>query len=157
MGRWHRFWQLAPAERWVLVQALVLLPLSAVALKLTSCGRWQAALAGLGRRVVPPAAAQPESLARQARATARVVQAAANHGLYRGTCLEQSFTLWWLLRRQGIASDLRIGVRKDSSSRLDAHAWVEHLGVALNDAEDVSQRYASLERTAADPTPIEQR
>jgi hypothetical protein len=49
--------------------------------------------------------------------------------------LIESLVLWWLLRRQGFDGDLRIGVRKHAG-QLQAHAWVEHRGQALNDAGD---------------------
>ncbi len=39
------------------------------------------------------------------------------------SCLPESLAVWWLLGRQGIASNLRIGVRK-VDQRLDGHAWV---------------------------------
>ena len=50
--------------------------------------------------------------------------AAARNLFFHTNCLEQSLVLWWLLRRRGIAADLRIGARKDSD-RFEAHAWVE--------------------------------
>jgi hypothetical protein len=44
-------------------------------------------------------------------------------------------TLWWLLRIQGIDSDIRIGVRK--GTRLEAHAWVEINSTVVNDRSDI--------------------
>jgi len=41
---------------------------------------------------------------------------------------------------QGIQSDLRFGVRRDSAD-LEVHAWVEHLGLPLNDSADVAERF----------------
>ena len=41
--------------------------------------------------------------------------------------------LWWLLRRRGIAAELRIGARKEFE-RFEAHAWVEVDSAVLNDA-----------------------
>jgi hypothetical protein len=51
--------------------------------------------------------------------------------------------VWVLLRRRGIESDIRLGVRKQDG-RVAGHAWVEHLGQPINDADDVNDRYASL-------------
>jgi hypothetical protein len=81
-----------------------------------------------------------EKVVQQARRIARMVKIAASHGPYRATCLPQSLTLWLLLRRRGIASSLRIGVRKEIS-RLDAHAWVEIDGIVVNDRMDVPDRF----------------
>jgi len=53
-------------------------------------------------------------------------------------------TLWWLLGRQGIASELRIGVRKEQG-RFEAHSWVEYEGVTLNDELDVGSRFAAFQ------------
>jgi hypothetical protein len=50
-----------------------------------------------------------------------------------------------LLRRRGIAGDLRIGVRKEAG-RFEAHAWVELGGRVLNDNEDVGERFAAFGR-----------
>jgi Transglutaminase-like superfamily len=77
--------------------------------------------------------------------TARMVRAAADHGPFHGNCLRQSLALWWLLRRQGIDSELRIGVRK-SGARFEAHAWIEWRGRALNERADLRQRFAAFEK-----------
>ncbi len=59
---------------------------------------------------------------------------------YKGNCLSRSLALSWLLRRQGIESDLRIGVR-NHEGEFQAHAWVECQSQVLNDASDVASRY----------------
>ncbi len=69
-----------------------------------------------------------------------MVQIAARRGLYRANCLQQSLCLWWILQRQGISTDLRIGVRK--GEQLDAHAWVEYRGTVLNDRPDIAQEFS---------------
>lgn len=70
---------------------------------------------------------------------------AGRHGPYRAKCLPQSLTLWWLLRRQGIESQLRFGARKNAR-RMEAHAWVEFEGTPLNDSADVGERFKPFER-----------
>ena len=73
-----------------------------------------------------------------------MVDAAARH-IWRGsTCLDKSLALWWLLGRQGIASLVRIGARKNSSD-FEAHAWVECDGVALNEPEEPHRHYAAFD------------
>ena len=49
-----------------------------------------------------------------------------------------------MLRRQGYAAKLRIGVRK-KAGKLEAHAWVEYEGAALNQAEQMHRHYAAFE------------
>lgn len=75
---------------------------------------------------------------------ARIVNVAANHLPFSAGCLARSLLLHRLLAREGTASMLRIGVRL-VGGRLEAHAWVECDGTPVNDAEDVSQRYAPFE------------
>jgi hypothetical protein len=86
---------------------------------------------------------EEQGLART-RAIVRLAQGAAAWSWFHPTCLHRALTLWWLLRRQGVASELRIGVRKEQG-RFEAHAWVERAGVALNDGSDVNVRFAAFE------------
>jgi hypothetical protein len=129
----------------LLIQAFFLLPLAALALGLLGARRWQSALAGRACIDETPAGSQVEIAVHQAQLTTRMVRAAGWHGPYRANCLQQSIILCWFLRRQGIKSHLRIGVRKEGS-RLEAHAWVEFLGVPLNESDDVRQRFAPFDR-----------
>lgn len=141
----NKFRRLPLRERWLLVQSLVLLPFTALAMKVFGFRR----CVNLLRRLTPQpetgVGAEPQADVSRARAHARLVGIAARHGLVRATCLSRALTLWWLLRRQGIASDLRIGVRK-KEGRLEAHAWLEHHGVVLNDSPEVHEEYAAFER-----------
>src|SRR5205807_5278478 len=118
-------------QLWLLIQSLALLPLTDLAVSLVGLRRWQSALtrlAPMGPRPKGDAASQIS----EGRAIARLVDAAARHGPYRATCLPRALVLWWLLRRRGIMSDLRIGVHKEAG-QLTAHAWIELAGAPLND------------------------
>ena len=59
----------------------------------------------------------PEELARVGLAVRR---AGSPLGL---TCLPQSLAVMWLLRRRGVAAELRFGAKLETGN-LDAHAWV---------------------------------
>jgi Transglutaminase-like superfamily len=142
---WFKVWRLSAAERSALVQALVLLPLTALALRIVGFNRFQRALARLAGATANPAARNETADLMHARALARMVEAAARCGAYRAKCLTRSLTLCYLLRRRGIDGDLRIGVRKERD-RLHAHAWVELRGVVLNDGADVHERFAAFDR-----------
>lgn len=76
--------------------------------------------------------------------TVHMVNLADRHGLVHPSCLAKSLTLWWLLRREGIPADLRIGIRKENE-QFEAHAWVEHDGAALNEPEDHHRHYAAFD------------
>ena len=152
MNRWSKFRLLSWWERRLLFQSLLLLPLNALALRFVSFKHWQSALARFSR--INKASdykasddTQAENRIENARATARIVRAAACHGAYRAKCLPQSLTLWWLLRRQGIESDLRFGARKEGR-QMEAHSWVEFRGIPLNESHDVYQRFSPFEKLA---------
>lgn len=75
--------------------------------------------------------------------TCRMLLAAARYSPFPSTCLERSLALWWLLRRQGVAVELRIGVRKEQK-QMAAHAWVERNGVAVGEPEAPHLHYAAF-------------
>jgi hypothetical protein len=109
-------------------------------LRLLGFRRWQSIMVQLAPLGEASVQIQRETLFQHARKTARVVRVAAWYGPYGGKCLEQSLVLWFLLRRQRIKSELRIGVRKEAK-RFEAHAWVELLGLPLDESESVHQRF----------------
>lgn len=124
--------------------ALVLLPIFALLIRAVGLGRLQRILL----RLSPAKTVSAWSIGKLRR-SAGIVDSAARNGFchfFPANCLTRSLTLWWLLRRQGIVSDLRIGVRK-TDGEFQAHAWLEHQGQALNDAEDVGASYSPFEKT----------
>ncbi|PYV14165.1 MAG: lasso peptide biosynthesis B2 protein, partial [Acidobacteria bacterium] len=54
-----------------------------------------------------------------------------------------------------VESQMRIGVTKDDG-QFKAHAWVELLGSALNDRQDVSRRFKPFDH-AIDPSRLQLR
>jgi hypothetical protein len=136
----QRYRKLDPESRKLFWRAVTLLPV--VSRSLHTRG-FQQTREKLAKKL---AAATPDThgaTAETLQKTCRMVRAGAHHGLGHPTCLEQSLVLWYLLEKQGISARLRIGVRK-SPGNFEAHAWVEHDGVALNQGE-VHQHYAAFE------------
>ena len=86
-----------------------------------------------------------ETAEARARSAARVVAIAAGRGPVRATCLRRSLLLWWLLRRDGIETVVRVGVNHDDGS-FNAHAWVEYLGRPVNDADDIALRFPAFDQ-----------
>jgi hypothetical protein len=142
LSRWQKFRRLPWPARKLFLQALCLLPLIGLAIRLFSFRRTQMAFR---RALSVGKISRQNSDPRLVQQTSRMVRAAADHGPFHGNCLHQSLALWWLLRRQGIDSELRIGVRK-SGARFEAHAWIEWRGRALNQRADVSRRFAAFEK-----------
>jgi hypothetical protein len=137
------FWRLSWVERAWLMQAWLMLHGVALALRWVNFQRVYGFLErwSVGAGWTPD---DEERILAHVHATVRLVQGAAAWSLHRPTCLHRSLTLWWLLRRQGIASELRIGVRKEQG-RFEAHAWVERQGVALNDRPDIGQDFTPFD------------
>jgi hypothetical protein len=84
------------------------------------------------------------------RRAAQMVGVACRRHPLRSSCLPRTIVLWTLLRRRGIAADVRIGVRYDSEGELQAHSWLEWNGEVLNDAAEVSNQYLPFNRPAFD-------
>src|SRR5260221_12179931 len=117
----RRLSELSSGECWLLLQAVFLLPVVRLAL--------------LRKRVadlMQIAERKPESSKDDVdpQAAARIVRIAAQHGLYRAKCLEQSLVLRWLLQRQGIDGRIVFGARRNGE-QVQAHAWVEINGLPL--------------------------
>ncbi len=140
-NRWNSWRRLDGAARLRLIQAACILPGVTLGVRLGGYRRTRRLLARLA-----PAhrEAGEEDAARIASDLAWAVAAAAHHAPYATACLPRSLTLWWLLRRQGVAGELRIGVAR-VDRELRAHAWVERDGVVLNDAQDIGERFAAFD------------
>jgi hypothetical protein len=78
--------------------------------------------------------------------------AEAHQGIGDPSCLVVSLALWWLLARQGIASELRVGIRKDGGT-FEAHAWVECGGATLNEPEMNHRHFAAFDAALASLPP----
>ena len=145
MDRWNSFLRLSGFERGVAIEALAGLAATWVGLRLAGFRHWKNALEWLAPRATrSEARATNASLAECAQVIARMQAAAARNLFFTTNCLEQSLVLWWLLRLRGIASELRVGARKDSG-RFEAHSWVEFDGKVLNDAGEVHLHFVPFE------------
>lgn len=91
-----------------------------------------------------------EEMETRAALTARMVRAAARHGIGSPSCLEESLVLLHLLSEQGIRAQLRIGVKRNIP-KFEAHAWVECEGKALNESEALHDHYAAFEAGFSGP------
>ena len=139
--RLRRFSQLDPHARRLFLRAAILLPLISTSLRFRGFRRTHAFLQ---KRFLHLEAGADLPSSGVAELTAHMMRAAVRNGFSHPTCLEQSLALWCLLGRQGIASELRIGVRK-SGEKFEAHAWVEYGGATLNELEAVHEHYAAFD------------
>jgi len=156
--------RLSAGERWLLAQALVLLPLTFCGVYALGVNRWQRVLIKLTKfrsasgpdfdlaenRLREGSEALPDvgANAKRADAIARIVEIAAHHGVYQASCLQKALVLSALLRRHRVENEIRFGARKEKGE-LQAHAWVEVGGIALNEDDGVDHRYSILGELAA--------
>lgn len=137
-----RFRALPAAQRRALLAACAWLPLFWIGLRALGLARFQALLArtAVARGCEPPPA--------DIRALGALTDLAARRSPFPATCLTRSLLLQWMLRRRGVAAELRIGVRL-AQGALDAHAWVEVAGEPVNDDPDIAGRFAPFSSLAA--------
>jgi len=147
--RLRRFSALESPARVLFLRAAALLPLVSLSLRLRGFRKTQAFLQKFRSLPGNPADTSASS---SADLTVRMVRAAVRNSLGHPTCLDESMTLWWLLERQGIGSELRVGVRKDGE-KFEAHAWVEREGLALNEPESKHKHFAAFDAALASLPP----
>jgi hypothetical protein len=101
-------------------------------------------------RVIEQALAVRESGEGRADELQRIVRlfaiAAGNH-VTEMNCLPRSLALQKMALRRGIHPVLRIGVRREGSGSLEAHAWLELESMPLGDSADVTTRFSMLKGT----------
>lgn len=125
-------------EKCLLTLALILLPAITFSLQIFGFKLTHKFLAKLTHR--PAADFEP---LQKVYSTVRLLKTAARYYQPWANCLKQSLGLWTLLRLQGIASSLHIGV-KCQTGQFTAHAWITWQGVVLNDNENVAEEYAAF-------------
>lgn len=142
--RWRHlrhFRHLSRTEQWLLIQALCWLPLMHGGVRSIGFTRGCRLLTRWTAR--RPSISTPEQAQQTIQQCEQALHWAVHNGLHPGNCLSRSLTLWWLLRRQGVDSDLCIGVRT-VAGHFQAHAWIEYQGQPLHEVPDVRQHYAAF-------------
>jgi hypothetical protein len=98
---------------------------------------------GLLRKLLSRCSAGGQNREERAEMLARQIERTARVGRLRDSCLPRSILLWWLLRRQGILTRLRLGV-KGNGKAVRAHAWVELRGRPLGADRDQSSGFSAF-------------
>ena len=142
--------QLSRAERKLLFQSVLLLPLVHMALLFLGYDRLRQLIEKtMPLKTIATPVTETGTL-QHARELARIVSIAAGHGPYKATCLRQSLLLWGILRAEGMQSEICFGVRMNGH-QLEAHAWVECKGVVVNELASVYEQFYAL-KGALPPT-----
>ncbi|MDA1315104.1 MAG: lasso peptide biosynthesis B2 protein [Acidobacteria bacterium] len=138
---WRR--RLTQAAEWssrdwgVLARAWCLLPIIAAGVRGRRFPRTHAWAATV-RAVEPPK--RPSERAAQ---VGVLVKVAAQRHIGRFACLPRSLTLLRLLGQEGMSAELKLGVRHENG-KVEGHAWVEHVGVAINEPGDPNTDFQPL-------------
>lgn len=144
MRKLASFWSLDGVVKSLLLQALFWLPVVTLSLKWWGFKATQTRLSQF--LPLKEAVETGENLPYRVLQVNQAVRLAAKYCQPWAKCLQQSLVLWSLLRHQGIESQLQIGVQYEQGE-FAAHAWVEWEGWAINDTQDVRDRYAAFERS----------
>ena len=141
--RLHQLQQLTLSEWWILLIAMLFLPLIALSLHWKG---YQWTRSWLAKRIPENlnTSVSTEEQLETAISISRMVSVAANHGPYHANCLKKALVAWWLLGRRGIHTELAIGVNKEADE-FNAHAWLEYEGNILIDADDVRERFSAFD------------
>ena len=143
MSRWGKFFALPLGDRARIVGYALLLPLVHIGLGWLGYRKLYHFLATHPSHPVASVKAENE-MVEVARKTASLVSIAAQHGLFRATCLRQALLTWWLLRRRGIQTELRIGVQH-REGKVYAHAWVKYGEIVISDGEQVENNFTAFD------------
>jgi len=142
MKRLVKFWQRSSAERCLYFEALIVLLIIRMAVKLFPLQR---VLAYLKRFQTS------EFLEKSEVSLSQIVWSIRAVGRYLpggGNCLVQALTGQFMLVRRGYEAQIQIGVTRENGE-FQAHAWVEYQGRTIIGAAGVSQYtpFPSLELT----------
>ena len=138
MKRLCRFLYLLPAERGILIKAVLLLWAVRLGLWVLPFRVVERLADWAGHTPAPLRGSGSSSLDRTAWAVA-----AASRYVPHATCLVQALAARVLLKRAGLPSSLHIGVARSNEGQLQAHAWVESQDRIVIGQSDV-RRYTPL-------------
>jgi hypothetical protein len=133
--------KLDPSERRFVLCACFAAPVFSAALRLIGLRRLQALNAATEGRAARPM--DSDQLARKL----ALASIALSMLPVRTSCLARALTFQWLLNRDGIFAQLRIGARF-VDRQLDAHAWLEFQGQPITDRPEALRQFAALETCA---------
>jgi hypothetical protein len=143
MGKWSDLRALSIRDRLNLLLYSVLLLLVDAGLRSMGYRRLRASLAAHPQHLTKYPGNEVEAI-EVSRHVSYLVTVAARHGLLQPSCLRQSLLIWWLLRRKGIPTDLRIGVKKQGV-QLYAHAWIRLGNEIINDSVEVECNFSAFD------------
>lgn len=129
--RWRvlkdRFFSRPGADRRLILEAFILLGLARLALLFAPFRR----MAPFLGEVMAESAHDATEHLHLAGRVSRAVETASRHAPWETTCLARAVAAKAMLRRRRVSSTLYLGLARDESDRLLAHAWLRHGSVIL--------------------------
>jgi hypothetical protein len=139
------FWSLSIADRLAVVEALALPICISLGFRLLGVPKTQTLLRWWAlERKETKHPADFELRIRNARRAQRIVKRTTGIA---GNCLVRSMTLWTMLRRRGLSTELRVGFRK-CEGRIEGHAWVEYDSTPINEDARTIRTYVPYQQPA---------
>jgi len=126
----------------LLADAVILLPLVALQLRLLGFLRTKSVLARFSR-AASTTHFKKNQRARDVELLVRMVNVGARFGIYRANCLKIPLVLWYLLRRWGLEAKVRLGVQRIEDC-FYAHSWVELDGKAVIGGADAQKQFCAI-------------
>ncbi len=143
MQTWRRFRALSAGDRRLIVEAVALLAFVRLALAILSFSTVRRVLLSFSASVLRTK--EEGSTFRLLPGIAWAVNAVAGRLPFQTSCLVQSLAGEAMLRRRGIACELRFGVQPPArQGTLSAHSWIEHGGAVVLGAVDNLHDYRAL-------------
>jgi hypothetical protein len=134
----RRFARLDRTDKILLIETIGLSAFIGIAFRLAGVPGTQACLRWWSQgRTKQDSPSEPGAWIHRARRAQRMVKRGTGLG---GLCLARSLTLWTLLRRRGVETELRVGYRK-RGDKIEGHAWLEYTGMPINESIDVIDTY----------------
>jgi hypothetical protein len=134
-----KFGRLSAADQWLLLRAVFWLGVARMRLAVTPFGKLADQLASrTGAAATEP---HPDLVQRVGFA----INAAANHVPWRANCFPKAIAARELLKREGVASVIHLGVEKDGEGDLAGHAWVS-CGDTIVTGGEAIDRYTEMHR-----------
>ena len=129
-----------------LARAMLAMPGAALLMRVMGYRRVKKLLARLSAGAPQKPSATPNDP--DLRMTVQLASFAAKHTLGKPSCLTRSLVLWWMLREQGLPSEMRIGERPAEAGKpgIRAHAWLELDGTVLNDSPTHVSAFAVFDK-----------
>ena len=143
---WRRFKALNSADRRLILEAAALLSVVSIGLRICRFRQLRDMLTWFGPPVGHPNTRPRLPAPNSADRVAWAISAVTRTRQRSMTCLVRALATETMLRRRGIASDLRLGVRNDGdpADPLKAHAWIECDGLVVMGALDDLSEYHVL-------------